>query len=64
MPWIGIPISGIRPVEDIWTTYSTWDTVPELPDIDRFAWVPKISRDDRDKLSSIENYLWYLVFFF
>ena len=54
MPWIGIPISGIRPVEDIWTTYSTWDTVPELPDIDRFAWVPKISRDDRDKLSSIE----------
>ena len=37
MSWIGIPISGVRPVKDMLQTYSTWDTLPELPEIEPFA---------------------------
>jgi len=50
--WVGITISGVRPKG--WATYGTWGVVPELPQIERFGWVPEISENDRNRLSSRE----------
>ena len=54
MSWIGVPINGIRPAKERFVTYSTWNELAELPEIEPFAWVPQITRDDCHKLSLIE----------